>query len=1323
MFESWQFSVIHIIPLIAAGISLLVAVSVWQKKEVPGSICLAYLMVALAEWTFLETIEKSVYGEASKILVSKIQYLGIVSVPVLFLIFAARYSQQDRWLNRRREIGLWLLPALTLILVFTNEWHQLHWSGFIFNFETNWLTYLHGPWFWIHTIFSYLCIFLATVLLIRSIFLIRESYRRQIWLVLVGALVPWIANIIYLFGKTPISGLDPTPIALIVTGLLITVSISGFRLIDLTPIARNKLVDTIQDALIVVDKRGFVVDVNPAVVAILKKDAKELLGKPAALVLDYWPYLAERFKNPTPSPTIPKLIRDINGGWYDSRIGSLRNQRDQVTGFLIILRDITDQRQAERDRKRMAAVIDQAHESILITDLTGNIIYANPSFSRISGFSNEDVIGDSPRLLKSGHHDPNFYLGLWETISKGNIWQGRLENRKKNGDIFYEAATIFPIKDSTGLVTNYAAVKRDITTEIESEQAIQQFSDMLAQLHEIGITLSLTETFDDMCRVAVESGVKYLGIDRMSLWFIDPGDTNRIVGSYGIDEDGQLRDERHQKELLENAPKHLEILKDKDNLFYQEKSPLRNDQFEIIGEGDLVISGIWDRRTLLGYLCVDNYLSMTPVSEQQRTILVLFSQLLGNLTTQKRSDQALQEFTSALATLHDISLELSLAESFDEMCLEAVQLGRQHFNFERIGIWFIDLTEPQFLRGSYGIDETGQIRDEREARLLITSNPIHGTLLSGSPRVYYRQNENLFDSEGVLVGKVDIAASGLWDGSAIIGYISIDNLFSGIGFTPNQLEILILFAQTIGNISTRVRNINEIQIYARQQEVLNQITHTAVEKNDLGEMLQSLANQLGTLLGADGSFLTLWDERAGKTIPGAAYGEYQINYQEIDILPEEKTLTEAVLEKGQSLVIDDVFKTSDLSPRLAKLFSTRSALVLPLIANHQKLGAALISFDTFHKFTQTEIQLGERAATQIALAILKSRLLAEAQQRAREAETLRQASAAVVATLNQQEAIARILVELNKVVPYDSASVQLIEDGDLVIVGERGFEPNSTQGMRFPLTSDTPNAIVFERKEYYIIADAPQVYATFRKSPHDHIHGWLGVPLRVHDEMIGMLALDSTQPGTFTIDHARLAQSFADQVAIALENTRLFEETQRLAIHDSLTDLYNRRHFMELARKEFRRAKRYQTPISVIMLDIDHFKQVNDTYGHAVGDEVLQAVAQTCKDNLRTTDEIGRYGGEEFVIILPETTAQNNKTADSHTLEPAQIVANRLRTTIENNPILTAHGAIPVTISIGLAELNAASNNVETLIDFADQALLVAKQTGRNRVVIWDYRS
>ena len=164
-------------------------------------------------------------------------------------------------------------------------------------------------------------------------------------------------------------------------------------------------------------------------------------------------------------------------------------------------------------------------------------------------------------------------------------------------------------------------------------------------------------------------------------------------------------------------------------------------------------------------------------------------------------------------------------------------------------------------------------------------------------------------------------------------------------------------------------------------------------------------------------------------------------------------------------------------------------------------------------------------------------------------------------------------------------------------------------GLRFAISDERPNKIVYETKKPYILKDAPKKYDAFKKQLHKHIHGWMGIPLLIHDRLIGMLALDSKQTDRFNENHARLASAFADQVAIALENARLFEETRRLATIDSLTGLLNRRHFMELTRHEFQRASRYKKHLSIMMLDIDHFKRINDTYGHLIGDQVLQKVA------------------------------------------------------------------------------------------------------------------
>lgn len=334
------------------------------------------------------------------------------------------------------------------------------------------------------------------------------------------------------------------------------------------------------------------------------------------------------------------------------------------------------------------------------------------------------------------------------------------------------------------------------------------------------------------------------------------------------------------------------------------------------------------------------------------------------------------------------------------------------------------------------------------------------------------------------------------------------------------------------------------------------------------------------------------------------------------------------------------------------------------------------------------------------------RVLAAAKRLVQEAETLRQASAVVLQSLDLSEAIRRILEQLAKVIPYDSASVQLLRDGELEIVGGRGWDdPEAVIGMRFPIPGDNPNTEIVQERTPVVLHNAPEAYSEFRKPPHDHIRSFLGVPLIVHDRLIGVLAVDSRQPAHFTDDHVRVATAFADQVAIAIENARLYEDVQKLSLTDPLTGLHNRRGLIELGQRELDRARRFDHALSVLMLDLDRFKTINDAHGHGVGDEVLIEIAHRCQHSVREVDILSRYGGEEFVAMLPETG-----------LADAQRIADRLRGAVERHPIDSEAGPLRVTISVGVAVWHASLADLDGLLTAADGALYDAKSAGRNQV-------
>lgn len=216
-----------------------------------------------------------------------------------------------------------------------------------------------------------------------------------------------------------------------------------------------------------------------------------------------------------------------------------------------------------------------------------------------------------------------------------------------------------------------------------------------------------------------------------------------------------------------------------------------------------------------------------------------------------------------------------------------------------------------------------------------------------------------------------------------------------------------------------------------------------------------------------------------------------------------------------------------------------------------------------------------------------------------------------------------------------------------------------------------------------------------------------GAPIAWASEFLGVVFVFSDQP--FIENDLKMLELFSAHAASALRNARLHQQISQMAVTDALTGIYNRRHFFDVAEKEFHESLRYKRPMSVAIFDLDHFKAVNDTFGHARGDEILRAVVQRCAESMRSSDTLGRYGGEEFVILLPETDG-----------EKGFALLERLRQKLASSPVETDSTPALVTASFGIASLKPDVSNLLTLLNRADVALYHAKQAGRNRCLLWE---
>jgi two-component system, cell cycle response regulator len=220
------------------------------------------------------------------------------------------------------------------------------------------------------------------------------------------------------------------------------------------------------------------------------------------------------------------------------------------------------------------------------------------------------------------------------------------------------------------------------------------------------------------------------------------------------------------------------------------------------------------------------------------------------------------------------------------------------------------------------------------------------------------------------------------------------------------------------------------------------------------------------------------------------------------------------------------------------------------------------------------------------------------------------------------------------------------------------------------------------------------------------LEGFVGVPVTTNDRVAGLLAIGGRRVARMNAETEAFLAQVANQAYIVLENSRLFARVRNLSVRDSLTDLFNHRHVMELVSLEFSRVGRYPDAFSILMIDVDDFKKVNDEFGHPAGDAVLKDLAGIIKEAVRTVDVVGRYGGEEFVALLPHTT-------HAEALETAE----RVRQRIHDHLFPAGDKKVHVTVSVGVASYPSANvDSPSTLVREADQALYRAKEAGRNRV-------
>jgi len=509
-----QYNDFLLFPIAGFLTSLTLIIIASRSRTSRLSIPFITLMGHVALWLLMAVMEYASPNLEWKYIWVRLEYVAIVGIPIQWFIFACVYTNQTHLIKTRNLLLMNLIPITTVILVWTNQWHHLMWTGYYLDTAHSISTIIltRNVWFWIHSLYSYLLLFVGTVLFISKAVSSDGLKRRQIAGLVVGSLVPWVSNCIYLLSGGSFS-IDPTPIAFTLTGILYFFNISQLRMLDISPIARNAIVMSIPEGIVVVDRANIVIDTNPAAENIIRESKGIALtgsqhrtwGQP---IDESRPQVKPLLEMNTNVDVLQASFTLGNGKekkYYLADVSNIHSARMR-RGSLILLRDVTGQVKAElrelarvqaeaemREKMRAEAkyrsLVETSDAAICSLDLRGNLIFMNQTGCRATGFTQQELTG-KPFIELVHPTDRSRLIELFKKalIERGDSAAAEFRLVHKNGQARWFASNPSPIADEDG-PSGFNAILLDITARKQAEEEkrkLQEKAQISSRLAAVG---------------------------------------------------------------------------------------------------------------------------------------------------------------------------------------------------------------------------------------------------------------------------------------------------------------------------------------------------------------------------------------------------------------------------------------------------------------------------------------------------------------------------------------------------------------------------------------------------------------------------------------------------------------------------------------------------------------------------------------------------------------------------------------------------------------------------------------------------------------------
>jgi len=448
-------------------------------------------MVGVTVWTVAYSFELASTDIETVLFWVKVEYIGISLIPAFWLVFTIRYSGYEAYLDRKIRSLIFFVPVLTLLLVWTNEWHQLHYttSSLI---ETDGLMLLNfqpGIWYLFFTVTFYCYLIFGTILLVRKYFKVNPLYRNQIRVILIGTFVPWFANMLYLADIKPLDYLDLTPFTFVVTGIVISLGLLRYKLFEIVPFAKERIVEEMNTGILILDSLFYVVDSNQSIRTILNETETTILGKSAFTLLSDDPGLIRILEGKKEDSFEYRKSTEESVTIYEVFIKPLLDHRDQINGYFIGFRDVTESRMIQDELRNAKDILEEAGELAKVggwvLDSHSNELEMTEMTCRIFGIrdGNTEGLNDAIERHISEEYRERLRSAIETAIKKNQAYKLELPAITTNGKKIWIALFGKPVMEQGKCVRLVGSVK-DITLRKKAERELLESKKMAESSNE-----------------------------------------------------------------------------------------------------------------------------------------------------------------------------------------------------------------------------------------------------------------------------------------------------------------------------------------------------------------------------------------------------------------------------------------------------------------------------------------------------------------------------------------------------------------------------------------------------------------------------------------------------------------------------------------------------------------------------------------------------------------------------------------------------------------------------------------------------------------------